>query len=344
MKGALSLGSRVRMFEPNIVYNTVSRTVDRTFLFAPNHRKDNPLLRHDCPADALSSSNLIIPQPSIINIVGSSIGRALKENPINIHWYEGNINHNHPAFSAIEETIGNIPGFFRHSNSLIARGINKTWEREGPVFTGRYRCDACLDDDSAEKKLLYAITNPVKDGLVSSTKQSPFFSTFKHQSQGEPLKFWWIDWAGYWKAGGSANKKHHPKEYLKWIEWEITPLPNLSSLSVHQRQTRIRKLVKEEEEHQEDVLRKARQTVIGVRSLFETDPRQRPKNPKVTGRQPLCHAKDRATRVAYEEKWRDFLNEYRRASWDFRNGNRDREFPPGSCRPPIIRIITEDGS
>ena len=192
--------------------------------------------------------------------------------------------------------------------------------------------------------MVYAVTNPVKDGLVSDVKQSPFFSTFKHQSQGEPLRFWWIDWAAYWKAGGATNKKHHIKQYLKWTEWETTPLPNLSELSVHQKQTRFRKLVKQEELHQETLRLSQKRTVIGVSGLFEIDPRDRPKYPKNKGRQPLCHADDKQTCKAYEKKWKAFLIEHRKASIDFRNGDRDRLFPQGSFRPPLIRIITEDGS
>ena len=34
-KGSLTLGSRIRMFEPGVVYNSVSRTVDRTPFFSP---------------------------------------------------------------------------------------------------------------------------------------------------------------------------------------------------------------------------------------------------------------------------------------------------------------------
>ncbi|MCP4198369.1 MAG: hypothetical protein GY762_14560, partial [Proteobacteria bacterium] len=126
------MGARIRLFESGVVYNAVSRTVDRTFLFSPNHRRDNPLLRYDCSPNALNPGNLILPKPSIINIIGSSIGRALKKHPINIHWFEGSINHNHPGFSANEHNLDNIPKFFQHANSLTARGVNNTWKREGP--------------------------------------------------------------------------------------------------------------------------------------------------------------------------------------------------------------------
>ena len=317
--------------------------MDRTFLFAPNHRADNPLLRCDCPPNALSLDNDLTPKPSIINIIGSSIGRAMERHPIDLHYYESNINHPHSAYSADADRLENIPKFFQHSNALIARGINWTWEREGAVFT-RARVTPCKSDNAAEKQLLYAITNPVKDGLVSRTKDSPFFSTFMHQSQGEALRFWWIDWGAFWKAGGPENKKHQPKDYLKWVAWETTPLPHLQGLTESQRQTRMRKLVREEELNQEALRKAEKCTVIGVPALFKTDPRSRPKNPKTGTAQPLCHADDEATRKAFEAKWIEFLKAHRAASVDYRRGEWKRIFPAGSFRPPLIRIINEDGT
>ena len=342
-KGSHGLGARIRWFEPGIVYEVTARTVDRTFLFRPSHRKESPLLRYDSPPSSLSPDSPIIPKPSIINIVGSSIGRALQRNPINIHCYESNINHPHGLFSPIEDNLQNIPKFFQQTNSLIARGVNDTWSREGAVFT-RARVTPCKSDAAAEKQLLYAVTNPVKDGLISRVKETPFFSTYMHQSQGEPLRFWYIDWAAYWKAGGADNKKRSPKEFLKWVEWETTPLPHLADLTVHQRQTRIRKLVQEEERHQEELRREEKRTVIGVPALFKIDPRNRPKNPKPNTPQPLCHADDRETALAFEEEWDEFLDAYRAASIDYRGGYFERLFPAGSFRPPLIRIINGDGT
>ena len=121
-------------------------------------------------------------------------------------------------------------------------------------------------------------------------------------------------------------------------------MPYLAELSTHQRQTRIRKLVREEEQHQEELRRVTNRTVIGVKALFETEPRDRPKTARGSGKQPLCFAEDNGTRKAYEQKFYAFQKEHRKASFDFRNGNRDRLFPEGSFRPPIIRIITEDGT
>jgi len=337
------LGARIRWFEPEVVYEVTARTVDRTFLFKPSHRKGSPLLRRDYPASSLRLDNPVVPKPSIINIIGSSIGRALQRTPVNIHCYESNINHPHTLFSAEEEQLKNIPKFFQQANSLIARGVNETWAREGAVFT-RARVTPCKSDAAAEKHLLYALTNPVKDGLISRVKETPFFSTYMHQSQGKPLRFWYIDWAAYWKAGGPDNKKRSPKEFLKWVEWQTTPLPHLSDLTVYQRQTRIRKLVQEEEWNQEDLRKEKKRAVIGVPAIFDIDPRSRPKNPKPNTPQPLCHADDRATAQAFEEEWEAFLHAYMAASIDYRGGYFERLFPAGSFRPPLIRIINGDGT
>jgi hypothetical protein len=165
-----------------------------------------------------------------------------------------------------------------------------------------------------------------------------------HQSQGDPLKFWYIHWAAYWKAGGVENKKHRPKDYLKWVEWETKPLPHLKGLNIHQRQTRIRKLVKKEEEEQEAIRQSEKRTVIGVPALFETDPRDRPKNPKPRTRQPLCHAGDKDVRRAYALSFKEVQKAHRKASIEFRNGDRDYPFPAGTFRPPLVRIIHGDGT
>ena len=157
------MASKIRWVKPNQVYESTVRTVDRTFLFKPNHHPDNPLLAERTPLNALDPNNGIIPEPSIINIIGSAVGRALKKHPIQIHCFEASVNHLHEEFSATDEQVDHLADFFRATHSLIARGVNKTWDREGHVFGGRARVHPCVDDAAAEQKLLYAVTNPVKD-------------------------------------------------------------------------------------------------------------------------------------------------------------------------------------
>jgi hypothetical protein len=95
----VSMGYRLRWVIPNRVYEATIRTVDRQFSFKPNHRSDNPLLEESCPPKALDLQSDIIPTPSIINIMGAAVGRALKRFPIQLYAFEGNITHIHMLFS-----------------------------------------------------------------------------------------------------------------------------------------------------------------------------------------------------------------------------------------------------
>jgi hypothetical protein len=242
--------------------------VDRQFSFTPNQHPENPLRAESSPLNALDMSNDIIPEPSIINIIGSAVGRALKRFPIQIHGFESNSNHLHEKFSVTEEQRDNLPGFLRTVHSLIATGVNNTWDREGHLFGGRARIHPCVDDNAAERQLLYAITNTVKDNLVETVSQSPFFSTFKHQAHGEKLRFWYIDYDAYWAAGGDRKKGHRLKRYLKWVEWECTPLPNQAMMTEKQRQTWMRQEVRKIEAECKKERKKANKSVVGKANII----------------------------------------------------------------------------
>jgi hypothetical protein len=178
----------------------------------------------------------------------------------------------------------------------------------------------------------------VKDGQVEKVSQSPFFNTYRHLAYGESLEFWWIEWGKYWKAGGAANKSIRIKDFLKWGSFELTLLPAWQNLTVHQRQTRFRKGVRELEQMYAERRRDENRTVIGVSRLFDIDPRDHPKTPGGSTPQPLCHTVDKQLRREYKRHWFEFVKEHRKASWDFRNGYWEREFPDGAFRPPILTI------
>ena len=334
------MSGKIRWVIPHQVYESTIRTVDRNFLFKPNHHPDNPLLAESCPPEALDMNNDIIPSPSIINIIGAAIGRALEKHPIQIHCFEANMTHLHEEFSATDEQVDNVAAFFRDVHSLIARGINKTWDREGHVFGARPRIHPCLDEASAEKHLLYAVTNAVKDNLLESVSKSPLFSTYSHQAKGEKLRFWYIDYEAYWAVGGDRKKTHRLKDYLKWVEWHCTPLPGQAAMTERQRQTWMRRQVREIETDARQTRKDAGKSVLGKDALFAVDPRGRPKDPKISGQEPLCHAADPERAKEYKKSWQFFMDQFIAASIDYRNGDFNREFPAGSYRPPLVSIYS----
>jgi len=334
------MSGRIRVWEPNIVYSGAQRCNDRTFLFKPNQRPDNPLLHESCPPEALDPLNDLIPEPSTVNIIGSSLARAHERHPVDITWWEANVNHQHPGILPRVDQLENIAPFLQQANSLIARGVNKLYDREGHVFSGPIRFTPCLDDASAERQLIYALTNPVKDELVESVRRSPFFSTFRHQAYGEPLRYWYIDWEAWWLRGGGRRKGNRPKDFLKWVELPITPLPAFGEWPEHRIQSRVRHEARVIEEETRRRLRTEGRTVTSVSGLYTLSPNDVPRERKESGPQPICHAADPLLRLEYKRRWREILQEHREASWDFRMGYHERGFPEGTYRPPLTTIYT----
>jgi len=333
------VGNAIRLLEPSAVYAVVQTTVDRTFSFAPNHDPRCPLLARGCPPAALDPKSPIVPVPSVINIVGAAAARALELAPINLHALELSSTHQHELASAIGDDVAALPEFWRNFHSKVARDLNRLRHREGHLYAGPSRVTPCSNDDQAFQQLVYALTNPVKDGLVDRVRSSPFFSTYRAQARGEELRFFDIEWERYWEAGGPFNRRLHPKQFMVWRTLEITPLPHLADLPEQKRRTLIRKAVEAVEEKTAEELKREGRKFCPVSRHFETDPRDRPQSPRESGRKPLIHASTRAERNAYRDKVREVMNAYVPASVAFRSGCFDVEFPPGTFRPPITRPI-----
>ena len=332
------MGANPRWIVPFRVYELSIRTVDRCFLFRPNHDKKHPLLDAASPPRCLSPDNDLIPESSVINIIGAAVGRAMENHPIRIHAIESNINHIHVVYSLTESQMDNVVPFFRQMLSTIARKVNRLWNREGHLFGGRARMHPCLDDESASQKVLYAMTNPAKDNLIDRTAHSPFFSTYHHQAKGRPLRYWYIDYDAYNTAGGKRKKSHRLKDYIKWVTFSTTPLPAHQSMTQSQRETWFRKQVNALDSHFSKERKQTGQTVLGFEKLKETDPRDRPKHPKTSEKEPLCHCSDKDVRREFKKSWRDFMSQFIPASADYRQGMREREFPFGSYRPPLFNV------
>jgi hypothetical protein len=242
------------------------------------------------------------------------------------------------VFSVTEEQFVNLVPFFRDMLSSVARKTNRVWDREGPVFGGRGRSHPCITDQAATHQLLYSLTNVAKDHLIEKTAQTPFFTTYHHQAKGKPLKYWYIDYTAYYTAGGKRKKSHRLKDYLRWVEWRTTPLPEHEKMTESQRQTWIRKQVKAYEQRYADERKREGRSVFGLKRLFQNDPRDRPAIPKKSGKEPLCHSSDPEMAKSFKGEWKQFMDQYISASADYRCGMKDREFPEGSFKPPLFDI------
>ena len=94
-------------------------------------------------------------------------------------------NHHH---TVIFDRHGNYPAFIEHFHKLFARCQNKYrgrwenfWASEEPNVV------RLLDRDAVMSKLVYAATNPVKDGLVERVHHWPGVNGYTNLRSGRPL-------------------------------------------------------------------------------------------------------------------------------------------------------------
>jgi putative transposase len=309
------MASRPRWIRPDAAYCEVQRTTDRQFFFKPDDQ--------------------------IRNIIGSAVGRAQKKYPVKLYWIDFNINHRQSGkapLSGSPEHLDNLVKFDQLCNSLVARGINKLLGREGPLFSTHNRVEEAIDDQSLEQQLLYAVTNPVKDGLVDRVAHWKGFSSYEQLATGKVDRYPYIEWTAWHRAGGARGRKP-PEAFTKWAEVKLTPIPAWEHLPEHKRQALFRRRVRQLEQDYRAERERENRTVMGPRKLARIDPRDRPRNPpKKRGSQPLCHSSTLEGRREYEERWRAFLDRYYYASGMWMQGVRDVEFPAGSYKPPLIRL------
>ena len=279
---------------------------------------------------------LLKPSKKVNNIIGSSLGRALKLHPILLHSATTNINHLELVFSIGEGQADNVSPFLREFAGLAAREFNRFYEREGHFWAGRVRVEEITSDNKAEKLLGYGACNTVKDGLVEKANHWKGFSTTGVLSRGGRLVFEYIDRTLWWK-NGAGRRNVDPSKYTKSTEVILHPLPSWALLSVRARQARFRGIVRNHEE----LARKERKaegitSVKGMARIQRESPFSKPARPRERTPQPLCHADTAAEYKAYEAEYKEIVKAHRIASAAFRSGCFDVEFPPGTFRPPLV--------
>ncbi len=308
------MARRPRRIRANTIYCCTQRTVDRQFLFKPER--------------------------ATREIVGASAGRAQRLFPVKIYWLDYNINHKQAGLAPLsddQKDLDNFVCFERLFNSLTAVGINKLVDRDGPVFSTRDRIDEAIDDAAAEQQLLYAVTNPAKDGLIERVKNWEGLSSYNQLATEQVDRYSYINRTAWHRAGGKRCKKHI-SAFREWVEVKFSPLPSLEGMPAKARQELFRRSVRELEKSFRDKREQQGRRAMTRLAMEKIAHRDRPKSRAVNTPQPLCHSSTLDGALEFKEGWRRFVDERLKASAMFLDGHRDVEFPMGSFRPPIISV------
>jgi len=306
------MGTHPRWIQEGCIIATTQRTVDRQFLTKPT--------------------------AALRNLVGACAARALEKFPVRLYWLDVNINHEHMGIAPIDgskQAASDVVGFKQLYHRLLACELNRMLGREGGLFSSASRESVCLDNESALEAFGYAVTNPVKDGLVERVAHWKGFSSYQALGRGEDPAYTYIDWSAWHDAGGERSGKP-PQEFTKVIHLHFTPLPGMEGMSPGERQSKVRRQCRELEQKFREEREREGKKVMSPARLEKLDHRDRPSKPAKKKRKPLCHAATAEAVFEYIKKHREFLKAYRAASIAYRSGNFETEFPKGSFRPPLL--------
>jgi hypothetical protein len=282
---------------------------------------------------------LLKPSDELNRIVGASLGRALDRYPVMLHSATTNINHMEMVFSLDCEQLHNASPFLQLFESLVAKELNRYYDREGHFWSSRARVEEIISDSRAEALLGYGACNVVKDGLVEKAAHWRGFSTTEALSWGKPLVFEYIDRTLWWKLGAD-HREVDPSKYTKQVSVELTPLASWEKLSVAARQERFRQIVRDHERLAEKERRaEGIEKVKGIAEIEQESPFAKPPHRRKKSPQPLCHAETKEEREIYEVEYREIVKAYRLASAAYRSGCYDVEFPKGTFRPPLVTVF-----
>ena len=281
-----------RLVLPGQTYMITRRCTQRQFLMRPDRETNNAFIY--CLAEAASRYRI-----EVLFTVAMS-------------------NHHH---TGIHDPQGNYPAFLEHFHKLFAKCQNALRRRSENFWSSEQTSVVRLvEAGDVLNKMTYALTNPVKDGLVERARHWPGVTSLETTLRGTRL---------------FASRPRH------FFRDEGT-MPETVSLSFsrpkgleHLSPTEFGELVAERVRYvEETILAERRRTggrVLGRRGVLAQKCSDRPRTPEPRGRlEPGVAARSKWSRIEALLRNREFRDAYAVARAAFIAGVRDVLFPPGT--------------
>lgn len=253
------------------------------------------------------------PDKERVEAVGFFLSKALSACPgIKLVAFTQMSNHLHIVLRDDDSELSTLMCLFK---GALARHLNWLDRTSGQVFERRFTATEILDRAAVLDQVAYAVTNPVKDGLVPSLKVWPGI----------------IAWVGN-KEDQSFGSWKHSRSARGWYELSINRNV-LSPAELHWLRREVARRLRG------FVMKHRRRGFLGCARVLRQSVFDSPAPLK--GRpMPTCHASSLEDWWCYIVEWRLFREAYRRASEAFRAGNWSVAFPDYSFRPSTTVVQT----
>ncbi len=234
----------------------------------------------------------------------------------------------------------NRASFMRDLNASIARAVSRRCGQfpGSNLFARRYSNEFTPGADDIEEYFFYTVLQPVKDGLVRHIKDYPGYNCFYDSIRGIVRKFKVVKWKDY----NEKKRWSHDvriEDYTYTVQLKFKRLPGYESLTqneyeklmIQKLEVRIREIVQSRMSNGVGF--------VGRDKLLKKQPGSLPKNTKQSN---FNKKRPRILSIC-SVRWAKFVDWYfkiyfafKNASEQYRNGNLNAEFPPGTYRPVLF--------
>ena len=252
---------------------------------------------------------------------------AAQRYELDVYWLSQMSNHHHPG---VHDNLGNYPRFLRYFHSLLARCLNvhlgrweNFWatEQTGALHLG--------DAEAIFDKMIYALTNPVKDHLVDKVFNWPGFNSLRYQLQDKPVVVkrpkWFFDPEG---------------EMPEQVELRFKRPPEFAHLSQEQWAAKLRAAAEQVERNAAEERHRTGRHIVGRKAILRQSPYSCPKSySERRGLRPRVATKNKWRRIELLQANRAFVNSYREAFARRSAGEDAVVFPIGTYKLRELGLV-----
>ena len=230
--------------------------------------------------------------------------------------------------------------FKRDLNSSVARAVKRYQPRfrGGRLWQRRYSAEYLAGPEEIEAYFFYTVLQPVQDGLVDDIRDYPGYNCFEDAITGTIRHYKVVRWKEYNDAR-RRNREVSIEEFTELCPLKYARLPGYEGYTQEEYARVMR--AKLAQRTAAVIAERRGKPSLGAKALLSMKPGAIPKNTKTSGRN------DHRPRVLatcpkrYEvaNAWYfGCYHKYKAASKEYRAGNLNVLFPPGTYKPPLFTV------
>lgn len=266
----------------------------------------------------------MVPSLTLNAILGGIIARYQEKFKIEIFAYVVLGNHIHILVMA---TGSNLDEFAQCVAREFAKRVNRHFNRTGPLWEKRYDDLVVIEEIDAMAGLIYITTNPVKHGLVSSPALWPGLGCYQHIVSGKDQEFKFTHYSKRDSDGNPTQTTHMLK---------LSPLPGCSDMTQEEYKAEVLKEIDQRTLQLQQERRANGQGFLGVEAILRQKPGSLPKQIARSPRPP-CYTGSHIARKEFKISEKERRAAYKEASFKYRLGMLEVEFPEHCYKPPLHR-------